>query len=81
MILCAAIKTMDGVVHEVPRPGRHGDVIAKIADLGYPWPIKGEQGFITDKGLFLSRHEAAKDAFAAGQTKDLKRDLFSEDLW
>ena len=42
-----------------------------------------QQGFITDEKPmhFVTREEASKIAYEAGQTKELKRTLFSEDLW
>ena len=40
-----------------------------------------EQGFITSDDMFVNRKEAAKIAFAAGQTKKLKSLLFSDDLY
>lgn len=44
-------------------------------------PIMGEQGFLTDEGSFVSRAEAAKIAFAAGQIQERKEFLFSEDIF
>ena len=44
----------------------------------------GEQGFVTDAGLFLSRELAAEHALQSGQIKKLKYStthLFSEDLY
>lgn len=40
-----------------------------------------EQGFITDEGNFVSRAEAAKIAYEAGQTETIKNPLTSEHLW
>jgi len=42
---------------------------------------KHVQGFLTSKNRFVDRKEAAQIAFDANQTKDLKRMLFSEDLY
>jgi hypothetical protein len=33
---------------------RHHNIICYLADLGFPTPISGEQGFIDNTGLFLS---------------------------
>jgi hypothetical protein len=55
---------------------RNGVIVSSIAG--------GEQGFVTDKGLFLDRKLAAKHALECGQIKALrysKTELFSEDLW
>lgn len=39
------------------------------------------QGFLTNKNRFVDRKEGGEIAFAAGQIKELKRHLFSEDLY
>lgn len=39
------------------------------------------QGFLTSKNRFVDREEGGKIAFYAGQTKELKTTLYSEDLW
>jgi hypothetical protein len=61
---------------------RHPNIIQDMIKLGYtkPWD---EQGFVTDKGDFLSRVDAAKHAIACGQIKKTQWGsmLFSEDLW
>ena len=60
---------------------RHNDAIqAAVRETGIR-PITGEQGFVTNTGRFVSRQEAAQIAFEAGQTKELKDKLFSEDVW
>ena len=41
---------------------------------------KSCQGFITSDGKFVNRKEACRIAFEAGQTKELKELLFSEDI-
>lgn len=48
-----------------------------------PYPGGDAQGFVTDKGKFVSRKEALKIAKMAGQIpKDHKYpELFSEDMW
>lgn len=46
-------------------------------------PLEGEQGFVTDKGKFLSREDAAIEALQCGQITKLSyctTRLFSEDL-
>lgn len=42
-----------------------------------------QQGFITDEYPmhFVSREEAAKIAYEAGQVPELKNTIYSEDLW
>lgn len=39
------------------------------------------QGFLTSKNRFVNREEGGRIAFSAGQTKELKTTLYSEDLW
>ncbi len=83
----AAIKSDDGVVWDVPQPGRHHDVIRKMVVMGYPTPIDGEQGFRTTKGRFVGREEAKTIAIQRGQLLPPRvngyvgPELFSEDLW
>ena len=74
----------NGGVFDVPRPGRHHDVIALMRNLGIPAPIRGLQGFITSAGRFVDRMEAATIATVAGQIKEKTGPthvLFSEDMW
>ena len=40
-----------------------------------------EQGFLTNTNRFVDREEGGQIAFDAGQTKDLRTTLFSEDLY
>jgi len=77
-----AIKLPNGDVCSLKRPNRHHDVIALLVELGYPSPIKGEQGFVYN-GLFLDRKVAGKIALSVGQIEKLNwpPKLFSEDLW
>lgn len=64
---------------------RHHDIIHRmVLKLGMPRPIRGEQGFITDTGLFVDRKQAARIAIECGQIDRLKysdTELFSEDLY
>jgi hypothetical protein len=81
-IVAAAI--MQGaVVCFVPRPGRHHDVIREMAKAGFPTPINGVQGFLTDEGQFVQRRAALGIAECAGQLLPDKGhgELFSEDVW
>lgn len=88
-IACVAIRDSrpghEQEVYSVPPPGRHHHVIALMVQAGCPKPIKGGpyQGFLTDKGLFVSRKEAAAIALQSQQITHLKcpPNLFSEDLW
>lgn len=80
----AAIRDHDGKVYWVERPGRHGDVIRLMVNVGRPIPINGKQGFVTDRGRFVDRQEACRLALACGQIDKPKfqpNTLFSEDVW
>ncbi len=65
------------------KPARHHHVIRGLAADGVPTPIWGEQGFVTDKGVFLTRKQAAAHAIVCGQIEELTTPpyLYSEDLW
>lgn len=63
---------------------RHHMIIRQIVQETGIKPVDGEQGFVTDKGEFVSREDAAKIAIECGQIKELKYSstlLFSEDLY
>lgn len=89
----AALRTPAGVVYDLPKPGRHHDVIAHMADNGVgAWDC--DQGFTTSEGRYVDRFEAMDIARAAGQLLavqtdpdgiDIRREpsdrLFSEDVW
>lgn len=82
-IVAAAIQ-QDGLVCSVRRPGRHHDVIRKMAAAGIPIPINGEQGFLTNDGLFVDRRRALMIAQSAKQIirgRAAVVELFSEDVW
>lgn len=82
----AAIR-VDGQVWSVPRPGRHHDVVRQYCkDTGVErMPLQSEeksvQGFLTSRGRFVDRHEAAALALEAGQIDTHTPKLFSEDVW
>ena len=81
---------LDGTIHTLPRPARHGDVMAMHGAVNRRWALAdGEQGFTTSEGRFVERDEAYRIAKAAGQIIARQDghintnggDLFSEDLW
>jgi len=76
MIVESAIRK-DNIIY---RGKRHNNILCdKSRPFGF---LKfGEQGFVTDAGEFLDRGQAAKHAFECGQIKELKKQLFSEDLY
>jgi len=86
-ILTAAVKTSDDVIHILPRPKRHADIVHALWQAKeYKSTIiiaKGEQGFFADDGNFYNRKEAAKIAVDSGQINKLEYPptLFSEDMW
>ena len=73
----------DQKVVTAERPNRHHNLIAMAVDMGYPTPIRAEQGFLDSDGVFVDRQEAAIIAVAAGQCTELhiRNKLTSEDLW
>lgn len=79
----AIMSSIDASIHDVPRPGRHHDVMRIMKSKGYPLPISGCQGFTLNDGSFCCRHEAARIALANRQVKNLTiaSQLISEDLW
>jgi len=94
-ILCSAIHFDDGkeYVH-MPKNIKTGFVICGrrhhncFAILGQVLQEDKEykslddtQGFITNIDRFVDREEAGKIAFEAGQTKELKTYLYSEDIF
>jgi len=84
MIIGVAIKDGDGRVYSLPEPYRHSHVIGVMARIcKLKIPIIGEQGFITDDGIFLGREEAAVYALQNKQIEKLSwgPELYSEDLW
>ena len=84
-ILCAAIcnpQEFDMAGHQLIYCGhRHNNILwqsEKVSRSPY------HQGFLTSRGRFVDRTEAARIAIAAGQIKELQyhdEHLFSEDLY
>jgi len=67
-------------VWTLPRPARHHDVIAERKRRN-GLTGSGRQGFVTNTGRFVDRGAAAHIAYCAGQIKEPKAQLFSEDVW
>jgi len=78
-ILHAAIKSESGWIIFGKS---HTDCFYKAYWLNIKTSIKGEdRGFLTNRGRFVGRKEAAKIALAASQIKNPTDILFSEELW
>lgn len=80
-IVAAAVQ-IDGVTHSMPAPARHHTVLHAL--VSYPdEALCAPQGFLTDRGRFVGRVEAAQIALTAGQIERLQwpPQLYSEDLW
>ena len=58
----------------------HGDIMVKVGKMGKN-VTKGQTGFMTNMGRFVSREEAARIAYEAGQTKGRVHTLYSYHLW
>jgi hypothetical protein len=68
------------VTLSLPPPHRHHDVIKLHVEMGGARG-SGKQGFMTSRGRFVLRGQAARIAHAAGQIAKPKRWLYSEDVW
>lgn len=77
-ILCAAVDYKGQII-----PGyRHDDCIRIISNIYLqPKVSQAMQGFLTSKNRFVSRKEASKIAYDAGQIDKLTDLLLSEDLY
>lgn len=82
-IILSAIRLSDKqVVVDLQPQSRHHNIIRQLAEMGFETPIKGEQGFITSTGRFVTRHQAKNIALKNGQIKKtIAYRLTSEDLW
>lgn len=76
-IVKAAIQIPDGTVFTGKE---HSEISRKFEDELLDTYTKNINGFTTNKGNFVSREKAAEIAFKAGQTKELKNKLQSQDL-
>lgn len=79
-----AILCTDGGMIALPRPSRHHHLFALAAFMNEHAVPRGEQGFTTSAGRFVSREDGLAIAQAAGQP--IKKhgnpeQLYSEDLW
>ena len=88
MITHVAIKVGDKV-YSLPKPNRHGHLIIILRKELIRGDVKHfpehEQGFVNDKGIYLTREEALVEARACEQLlarhyPELK-ELYSESVW
>ena len=84
-IVAAAIQ-IQGVTISLPRPARHGTVLAAADWYLKTSPGQEVQGFLTSTGRFVNRIQARHIADIAGQNPGHSGgrhnpELFSEDLW
>lgn len=87
-IVGVAVKSAN-MVYSLPEPNRHHNVLRLLTDLKLTRNYSGEiEGFVDDKGKFLTRKEAYILASGNGQLKRLPGaqnyqgdELYSEDLW
>ena len=90
MVSCAAVKmkikplNQDTMTEIIMPVHRHCDSSWILKLFGYK-PGEGyellEQGFLNENGDFLTRQEAAADAYKCGQIKEPLSVLYSEDVW
>lgn len=82
--IAAAAICLSGVVHTLPPPNRHHNILHKLhAEVG-DRAHRADRGFVTDGGRFVGRKQGLRIAEAAGQIKEklgCPGLLFSEDLW
>jgi hypothetical protein len=76
-IKSAAIKTPDG---EIVTGQYHQEAYDKLGMLQEDSPPGIEEGFVTDKGHFVSREQASKISKQSGQLENPPKSLHSEDL-
>ena len=83
-IVAAAVRLPGNLIASVPRPGRHHDVVQRLAILGIKQAAEHEQGFLTNLGEFVRRKPARLIAQRANQLLPRASELlelYSEDVW
>lgn len=84
-VVSVAIRTEDGMIHSLPAPARHFQVVQLLTENhGYKQTTMEDQGFLLSDGRFCRRKPAKYIAEKAGQLLDRALDspyLFSEDVW
>lgn len=84
-VVAVAVLTEDGLVHSLPAPARHYNVVHLLAEkFNHPSCGTDEQGFLLSDGRFCRRKPAKRVAEEAGQLLERASklaELFSEDVW
>lgn len=84
-VVSVAVRTDDGLIHTLPRPARHHDVVHLLAEaFDHPSRNTDEQGFLLSSGRFCRRKPAKIVAEEAGQLlprASTLPELYSEDVW
>ena len=90
MIVGVVVKIGDSIEVRLPKPNRHHDCFRVFEEVtGKNAPSTGlrtggeNQGFYTDKGIYLNRRKAIIHAKRCGQiiNPEARWYLFSEDVW
>ncbi|CDX54579.1 p063 [Mesorhizobium plurifarium] len=81
-IVAVAVR-YEGLTVSLPAPARHHNVLHPLFDLTGKVLGGQDQGFLTSKGRFVNRFEAARIAVRAKQIVEPRwpPDLYSEDVW
>lgn len=87
-LVVAAAVLVGEIIVMVERPGRHGDCINFCTHLGIAFDDDGHysHGFVTSRGRFVDRQEAARIVVASKQGSPRLFEgyvpaLFTEDMW
>lgn len=84
-VVAAALLTPDGLIHTMPPPARHHDIVHRLTEAGIDtMRATVEQGFLLSNGRFCMRKAAKRVAEKAGQLLERASnldELYSEDVW
>lgn len=74
----------EGVMHSLPRPARHHDIIQILYQVHKETIVADTEGFMTSTGRYVLREEALSIAKNANQllpSHEHPTELFSESVW
>ncbi|NOU07404.1 MAG: hypothetical protein HOO99_14615 [Hyphomicrobiaceae bacterium] len=83
MAIVSAAVRINGLVISMPRPARHHTILQALDEATGVGNV-ADQGFLTDRGKYMTRVEAMQEAIRCDQQfRDPVRgaELFSENLW